>query len=533
MNNSETKYFHKYILLSAFIAGISFPGNQLGLLSFIAYIPFFYVVHHFNEVSKKRSFLYGALFGLYYSIFSMYWVGLSTFGGFIGMTLTIAIRFGLMTLLFKILIKKKSHIALLIPFLIIQEYLSAYSDLDYTWHLSGYSLTDFPLLCQIAEYTGVYGLSFIIYSINMLLFLAFLNKDKAQILLKYTSVLIILFIGINSILFHSQKSEKKLAIKVGVLQPNIDPFVKWQSKYKKIAVNRLLKQTENTINDGADHIVYPETSIPYVLRSRFSRTIRQKLSQISSNNNVSLVVGALDKKNDAYYNSVFHFFPNRPSETYDKQKLVPVAEKVIYPAVMAIFGDLLPGMSGWGKGEGSSIFESEHQTYMFNEENQTYEPYKTKSLTFASTICIESTFPEFMSEFKEKGARWINIITNDGWFYPHWDWFKSFAESKNFSPFFPSKGAYQHNKIAILRAIENRVSVIRSANTGISAIIDPMGNIVKSTEQYTEGYITGYLPLSDGKQTFFNQFGVWIVWLNCFFLVLFISKQIVETFKTV
>lgn len=505
----------KKILLSAFLTGIAFPGNGLGLLSLIAYIPLLSVLYDSLENTKWRNFLIGTLFGAVYSTVAMYWVGLSTIGGFVGMTLTISIRYGLMTLLFGLLIKKKYYFYSIIFFLILQEYFCSVSELDYTWHLAGYSLTDFPILCQITEYTGIYGISFFIYSVNILLFLAYQNKEHYQLYLKLSISLIIIYGIINTGIYLSYSKTEMSAVKVGVLQPNIDPFVKWQKKYKAIAKKRLYKQAEVAIAKGADHIVFPETSVPYYLRYRSAKSIRDSLNQLSKSKNVTFSVGALDSQKRIPYNSVFHFLPHEEQmQVYYKQKLVPVAEKVIYPAVMAIFGNLLPGISGWGKGTETSVFKAENNVYHFSEESGSFRYINRDTVQFGTSICIESTFPTVFSEFKENGAQWINLITNDGWFYPHWSWFTDIANDYGFSPFFKGKGAYQHNKIAVVRAIENRVSIVRSANTGISSIIDPFGEIIEQTEQYEEDVIVNYVPILPYELTFFNRYGNWFIWLN-------------------
>ena len=511
---------YRYILLSAFIAGIAFPGNQLGLLSFVAYIPVLNELFKGIGIYKKRSwFFIGFILGATYSCVSMYWVGLSNFGGFIGMTLTIAVRYGICTLLFGIIVRRNQFFWCIVPLLVFQEYLTTYTELDYAWHWSAYSLTDFPLLCQIAEFTGALGLSFSIYLVNTLLFLAYKYVDQrkryAQFLLLYST----LFLSLNITLYYTSKNTHTQAVKVGLLQPNIDPFLKWQRDYKHLSTNRLFAGTQEAISKGADHIVFPETSFPFYMRSGRYKHIRDSLRYLSDTYNATLAVGVPDYayiQNERHvYNSVFHFFPNQTGyNTYKKQKLVPVAEKVIYPAIFDLLGDLIPGLSGWSRGHTSTVFKSPHNIYTIDEHSEHYTFSHKDSLKFATIICIESTFPNLVSEFKNNGAKWINIITNDGWFYPHWNWFKKIAHQLNFSPYLKGKGAYQHNKIAVLRAIENRITITRSANTGVSSIISPTGEILNYIDQYEQGVLVNYVPISSKPNpTLFSKYGHWFVFI--------------------
>ena len=128
----------------------------------------------------------------------------------------------------------------------------------------------------------------------------------------------------------------------------------------------------------------------------------------------------------------------------------------------------------------------------------------------AGVVCIESIYPEFVAGFIRKGADLITVVTNDSW-YGY------------------SSGPFQHKEISVLRAVENRKSVIRAANGGISCIIDPLGNTTASTKFFTRDILVGDVIINEG-QTFYSRFP-WIFPLFSSFIsivtiMIFIFKKI-------
>ena len=154
------------------------------------------------------------------------------------------------------------------------------------------------------------------------------------------------------------------------------------------------------------------------------------------------------------------------------------------------------------------------------------------SLYFATTVCIESNYPKLYRTFnEEKRVQLFSIITNDGWFYPHYKWFKDIADNWGFSPYLKGKGPIQHQRIAQVRAIETRTSIVRAANTGISSLIDPFGNILDILDQYEEGYIVAFAPILNTKFPSFYQENGDLFLLLCVVSMLFLIA--LRKFKSV
>ena len=530
-----SKKRNQLLIGSAILAGLSFPGNGLGLLSLIAYVPFYYILYTEEFTTKWSKFLVGANFGLIYAIVSLYWIAYSQPAGFLGTLFTIWFRYGIMTFLFLTLVKNKQFFWLIIPFQLIQEYLTMFTELDFAWHLSAYSLTDIPLLIQIAEYFGVFSVSAFIFVSNFMLFRWYLyvqSENRSFPAIFQFCLMFLCYLLLNLLIRYSVDESDSFAIKSGLIQPNIDAWEKWKTeKSRQLSVDRLLNQSYIAIREGADHIVWPETAIPFL---RNIKVLEDTLRSVGNRTNTNFTIGTIDyKRTDTitnYYNSSFHYFPGDLSNNaYYKQKLVPVAEKDILPDFLRFLGEL-PGVGSYSKGTESTVFKSNFKTYE-NLRGENPKFIESKQLKFSTIICIESNFPNLLSEMKNNGAQWINIITNDGWFYPHFDWFKQFAKNNNFSPFIESKAALQHHRIAIMRAIENRTSIVRATNTGISSIIDPYGNSIETLGLYLQGSIINYVPILNSGLTFYNRYGNFIIYVSMMIVVIVLMNQFSKKYR--
>jgi apolipoprotein N-acyltransferase len=166
-------------------------------------------------------------------------------------------------------------------------------------------------------------------------------------------------------------------------------------------------------------------------------------------------------------------------QTYRKIVLVPFGERIPYADAVPFLIKPLKwgvGISNWSRGKDTTVFRLED------------------GLRFSTVICYESVFPGFVREFVRKGADFLVIITNDGWYGK-------------------SSGPYQHAAYAIFRAIENRRAVVRSANTGISEFINPYGQYIgKLTKLEERATLFANIPIDD-QITFYSEHGNWIAHL--------------------
>ena len=307
----------------------------------------------------------------------------------------------------------------------------------------------------------------------------------------------------------SQKDGKKLT--VSVIQPNFNPWDKWSRSSRSVtdSMYRSSKRAIPKVGVKVDLLLWPETAITYPLTLQRTMYDLQDLYSFIDTFGVPILTGIPDREEyvvgrdsiplDAKtskderlkyrdWNSALLFYKepsgNYNYQRYHKQKLVPFGEKVPFVDAIPLLGEVFKwgvGLGSWNTGDSYDVFALPIQGSKVTQPDTAF---------ISTMICYESVYPDYVREFVNRGAELITIITNDGWYGK-------------------SSGPYQHNQYAILRAIENRRWVARSANTGISSIIDDRGNIVAETELFTSASITKQIPLKSEK-TFYTKAGDFI-----------------------
>jgi apolipoprotein N-acyltransferase len=313
--------------------------------------------------------------------------------------------------------------------------------------------------------------------------------------------------------------DKKL--KIGIIQPNINPWEKWKSStldqiYLHLRLQDSLIQTQKDI----DLTLWSETSVHYLNMNFNSAHDFGFLQDHVNRSNVSLLTGFADiellekgkplsptakkigGRDEAWYdsyNSAIILNPlainKRDPQIYHKMKLTPMGESIPYIELFSFLRPYLEwsvGISSWRKGE--------------KQFNLTYDNNQATA-DIGSIICIESIFPDFVRGFTEKGADFLVIITNDAW-YDH------------------TPGPEQHFCIAQMRAIENRRYIARCANTGMSGFIAPSGRQYSLLDQYRSYALADYVYLKEGK-SIYVMFGDWLPVLSTILIGLFIIRIII------
>jgi len=285
-------------------------------------------------------------------------------------------------------------------------------------------------------------------------------------------------------------------LKVGIVQPNINPWEKWAGKRQEF-ISGYIDQINTIKTDHPDVglIILPETALPYYFRERIFEERLEMLLNVCDSIETPLLIGTPDlvyykDQNTApgdakimkssglkydTYNSAVLFEPEKDPDDFQKHqkiKLVIGSERMPYQEILSFTKSIISwgvGLSSWQIGQDTNIFTL---------------PGEVK---FNTAVCYESVYPEFFAGFVNKGAEFSVIITNDGW------WGKFF-------------GTYQHNRFAVFRAIENRRWIARCANTGISDFIDPQGNYYLETEINEKANIIHEVGLIKEK-TFYTENG--------------------------
>ena len=384
------------------------------------------------------------------------------------------------------------------------DYLNNLSQFSFPWILLGNAFTYQLHKIQIIEITGVFGLSFWAAGLSAVIYYYYRKLYNPNFCIRspksLIAIAIILFIYFAPDLYTAlfvnkafQESSGSKKINIGIVQPNIDPWAKWGSKQDVIVNDYLNEIRDIRKKDSTTQlIIFPETAIPFYLMNGSYKDKFDKFTALIDSINTPLIIGApyyqtyknkdeapkdarkYDTKGDILYdsyNSALFITPHVDRDSvpiYKKMKLVIGAERIPYQEKLLALSSLI----SWGTG--ISAWQIGRDTLVFNY----------KDLKFNSAICYESVYPAFFANYVDKGAEFCTIITNDGW------WWKFF-------------GTVQHQQYAILRAIENRRWIARSANTGISCFIDPYGNVFDKTPIYEKAEIIRSISLRTDK-TFYT-----------------------------
>ena len=496
------------LALSGVLLGISFPPVPFPftILIFFGFIPYFIVLQNRNSLASinRATFLMNFVF----CAVTVYWVGswqseADLFLMVAGVALLFALPCVLLipsTLLYlaKKLFPKINALYLFPLFWVTAEYLLTLTDLQFPWLTLGQGLAKFTLFIQGADIVGTFGLSLVVLYINVFLFQFYKNYkiEKKKFSLSLTLALIIFFgfliygiVRINSF----ELSEKK--VRVGLIQPNLNPWDKWETGNLNELVGLYLDLSNQAVKNGAEIIFWPETALPVYAFGGTFRNITDSIHNFLDKNNVTLITGMPDiryfydknnipenakyiEQNDLYYgtyNAVLLLTPHsREIQRYGKMKLVPMGERVPFVDQFKFLGDVFKwgvGITGWNVGQDTTVFK-----IVLNNNSDT--------IGISGLVCYESIFPVFVPNFVIRGAEMISVVTNDSWYGK-------------------SSGPYQHKEFAVLRAVENRRSIVRCANGGVSCIINPLGETESETELFTQTVLVGDVSLQN-EITFYS-----------------------------
>ena len=324
--------------------------------------------------------------------------------------------------------------------------------------------TNALLLLRSASVLGTYFVTFVIVAVNFFLAYALSCKEKRRI----ASVCAICIFGINAalgaIVTVRYKNEGE-PVKVAAVQGNISSTDKWSGGAEKI-LEIHAKYTREAAKNGARVVVWSETALPYNFFK--NERIHSFVSALARECNVTILVSTFTEyENNSWQlqNSLIEVCPdgNFGEDMYFKQRLVPFGEFVPMRRLVEI---IFPPLSEIGMLQ-EDLIAGEESTVI-----------QTDAGRFGCGICFDSIYEDLIRESVLGGAQIIAISTNDSWFAD-------------------SAALYMHNSQSVLRAIENGRYVVRSANTGISSIIDPMGNLNVSLPANEEGYITDNVSMRD------------------------------------
>lgn len=495
-------------LLSGIFLILSFPNLDLEFLAWFALVPLFFAI---EGKGLYQAFKLGVFTGFVSFLGILYWIiiAVHTYGnvplilsGLILLLLVIYLSLftGAFTFLTRLVqIRSGIQTILIAPILwVALEYLRSFLLTGFPWAYLGHTqYLNLPFI-QMADITGVYGLSFVILCVNAMLFAVLRQWPKKTFPLKeviFTTLILLGFLiyGYVKMKYVDRTAIQSPSLKVGIVQGNIDQSIKWDESFQLETLRIYQRLSMRAAEDKPDLLIWPETATPFFFQE--AKEYQPIVLEIPEKTKAYLLFGTpsykIERGEVNYYNSALLVSPSKEwIGKYDKIHLVPFGEYIPLKKLLFFIESSI--------GEGIGNFKSGKKIV-----NLSLPEGK-----FGTLICFEIIFPDLCRRFVKEGADFLVTITNDAWF------------GRTSAP-------YQHLSLATFRAIENRVFIARAANTGISAFIDPNGKIIKQGGLFTEEAMNGTIHLMKGK-TFYTLYGDVFAWICSGFSIFFLLHALIR-----
>jgi apolipoprotein N-acyltransferase len=490
-------------ILSGLLLVLCQPPVSLSPLAYVALVP---VLLGTYGKSLRRSFMDGYVAGIVAFTGLVYWVvvSMNTYGGLtpalsllvLGLlVLYLALYMGAFTLSVVWLHSRGIDAYLTAPLVwVILEYIRGILLSGFPWSYLGHSQYNFLALIQVTSITGSYFLSFLIVAVNGIVASILRTRRVPWPFLAFTAVLIVVTLAFG---LNRMTVPEKGNLKAAIVQGNMPQDVKWDAAFKAHTINTYRDLTVK-YGPGASLVVWPETAMPLVFDHD---PARQTLLEIPVAIASPILFGTIGRDySDRYYNAAAVIGTDgRVLGMYNKVHLVPFGEFTPLVAYLPFLRNISVQIGDFHSGE-------------------SHKPIPTDAGALGVLICFEGVFPSITNETVRQGANVLVNITNDAWF------------GRTSAP-------YQHLSFYVFRAVETDRWVLRSANTGVSAIIDPQGRIRSRTGLFEKTVLTGQFAMKQ-SQTFYVRHGDYFVLLVVIALLslalyTFIRKPDIKRLKAV
>jgi apolipoprotein N-acyltransferase len=492
---------------AAALFSLSFPSpvSDRGWfpLAYISLVPLFVLI---RRSRWSTVWLYGALYGFTtYSLFNYWLLNFHPLAIFI-----VPVIYGVYFLVLLPVLKLADTLfprygyLLQLAVWIAYEYLRLQGFLGYAYGIIGYSQYLFTPLVRLSALTGVWGVSALVVFPSVFLAAGlggaggvreaverlggFLRAHRVAGFVYLGLFALALGFGVTSRVDYGGARSWRVAM----VQQNIDPWRGGIEAYRD-SLDALVRQSNAALAEDPDIVVWSETSfvpaVEYHTRYRPDPEVFALVEELRAYlqlQRIPFVIGnsdaVLSRNLDGEleridHNAVLLYEDGEFRRVYRKLHLVPFTEHFPYERTFPWLHRLLV----------------ENET-TFWEAGTEYTIFESDGVEFATPICFEDTFGYLSREFVRRGADLIVNLTNDGWSYS-----------------VPAQ--MQHMAMAVFRATENRRTVIRSTNSGMTTVIDPNGRIVGMLEPFTESYMVEDVPIYSERTSVYTRFGNWAAWL--------------------
>ena len=505
------------VMLFAVMMSVPFLVPHTGFLALFGIVPLLCMDRIATLTEKKRVWIYHYSAFVLWNAVTTFWVCNATIGGGIFAVLANSLQMSTIFGLFRLSKKKFTgtlpYIFLMVTWIAWERFYFD-AEISWPWLVLGNSFARTTWAIQWYEFTGSLGGSLWIWITNLSIFGLLVSlsdgswstwnmKAKSAAVIGLAALLIAPPV-ISGVIGKEYKDSMHAdqMLDVLIVQPNIDPYNKFQAmtqdQQNAILEGMITKELEYRENDSTAApllVLTPETFTSDIIVGQYerSRTWRRFTALLENYPNVNMLFGASaydyinSQEAPSYtardlgqglwvesHNSALMIDGSRRTEIFHKSKLVVAVEHTPYPRFFCPIDNMLGGVMGRCVGQ--------DEITLLNVKDS-----EGKRVPIGCAVCYESVYGEYYTDYIRKGARAMTIITNDAW----WG---------------DTPGYRQHLSYASLRAIETRRAIARCANTGISAIISPAGEIMQPTPWWEQAVIKGQIPLRDDI-TFFVSHG--------------------------
>ncbi len=525
---NKTKLFI-YAVLSGLLLIPAWYEWGHGLLLFIALVPMLavedYIDKNRHQYRSVVVFYYAYLAFLIWNAATTWWIFNATPAGMVFAILVNTLLLSLVFWAFHIIKRRlgagPGYFSLIV-FWITFEHFYFNAEISWPWLTLGYGFIFHPRFIQWYDTTGVLGGSLWVLLGNILIYSVIRQYQSGKKFREYISTLVMFLlvllipVVISFTKYYSYREQSR-PYEMVVLQPNIDPYSKFLSNpFEQTLIQ--IELADGLVDSATQYVIGPETSINNyiwldkiesvpdikIIRSflmRFpelkyvvgAQCFREVTGKDTLNHTARLIPGT-DKYYQSY-NAALQIDSTRVIQHYFKSQLVVGVEKMPYARYLRFLNNLIIRLGGTTRGWAA---QKEREVFISPQD----------SVRVAPVICWESVFGEYVTEYIKKGANFIFVITNDGWWRD-------------------TPGYRQHNGISRIRAIETRRSIARSANTGISCFINQRGDVLEQLGWWQKGALKGVIN-ANNKQTFYVRHGDYIGRIARFFSLIMIIYFLVE-----
>ncbi len=483
-------------VLSGALLCLAFPKVDQGWLAWFALVPFLLALRRANG---RAGFMLGFAAGIAHYLGLIYWTAytmnvyghvpmLPAVGALVLLAAILATFLAAGTMGLCLVCRAPWQLAVAGPALwVLVEWLRTWLFTGFPWELLGYSQHAYLPMIQVVDLFGVGGLSALIFFCNAVLCLAWLHWRRMPwagrpvgrgLVVRSGAVLVaaLLLVAVYGA-YRLRAVDAGIAAaprtRVGVVQGNIDQAVKWDIAFQRQTAEKYVALSMQAAGQGADLIIWPETATPFYMfhDAELTDVVLAGVRAAATDFIIGSPAAEPIDNNFVYFNRAYLL--NAQAEvtgTYDKVHLVPFGEYVPLKRWLPFLGKMVAQVGDFQAGrQGNTLAWRQHPIGML--------------------VCYETIFPNLARAMVANGAQLLVIITNDAWFGR-------------------TSAAYQHFSMAVLRAVENRRFIARSANTGISGFIDPCGRVLSATPLYEDAAPVAEVGLMQGR-TLYSRWGDW------------------------